>query len=238
MGDPRFAVYFVPPADSDLYRFGAGFLGYDCYTCADLGYPQDAGIGAPEWMELTREPRRYGFHATLKAPFRLRPASTEIDLIEKLHRVAASPRPVVMIEPVIQTLGRFIAIVPANTSAKLDRLAADCVTAFDEFRRPLAPRERRKRLAAGLSERQIENLDRWGYPYVFDEFRFHMTLSGSVDADLRDSMVAILRARFERINGGDPLPIRQVALVRQDVETTPFHLVCQAELNVELNTLP
>jgi putative phosphonate metabolism protein len=228
---PRFAIYFVPPAGSDLYRFGAGFLGYDCYACADLGYPHDAGIGASEWAELTREPRRYGFHATLKAPFHLRPASTEADLVATLRRLAALPRSVVMIEPVIKSLGRFIAIVPANTSTTLDRLAADCVTAFDEFRRPLAPRERRKRLAAGLSDRQIGNLDRWGYPYVFDEFRFHMTLSGPVDADLRDSMVAILRARFDQINGRDPLPITQVALVRQNAETTPFQVICQAELN-------
>jgi putative phosphonate metabolism protein len=229
MGDPRFAIYFVPPAGSDLYRFGAGFLGYDCYTGEHLDYPQDAGIGASEWAELIREPRRYGFHATLKAPFRLRPASTEADLIAKLQRFAALPRPVVMIEPVIRLLGQFVAIVPAHTSTKLDRLAADCVTAFDEFRRPLRPQERRKRLAAGLSARQIENLDRWGYPFVFDEFRFHLTLTGPVEADRRDAMGTLLRARFDRIDG--PLSITRVALVRQDAETTPFRVVCQAALN-------
>src|ERR1700687_4123026 len=133
MGEPRFAIYFVPPADSDLHRFGAGFLGYDCYTGRDLGYGQDIEIGASEWAELTREPRRYGFHATLKAPFRLRPELKEADLAAELCRFAALPRPVPAIEPVVQSLGRFIAIVPADTSTQLDRLAADCVTAFDKF---------------------------------------------------------------------------------------------------------
>jgi putative phosphonate metabolism protein len=231
MADPRFAIYFVPPAGSDLYRFGAELLGYDCYTGEDLGYPQGAGIGASEWAELTREPRRYGFHATLKAPFRLGAASSEADLIAKLHQFAALPRAAVTIAPVIQSLGQFIAIVPADTSAQLNRLAADCVTAFDEFRRPLGPQERRRRLAAGLSARQTENLDRWGYPYVFDEFRFHMTLSGPLDAARRDATVALLRACFDRIKGGASLPIAKVALVRQDAETAPFRVVCQTALS-------
>ena len=29
---PRYAVYFVPAADSDLYRFGSAVLQYDGYT--------------------------------------------------------------------------------------------------------------------------------------------------------------------------------------------------------------
>ena len=232
MGEPRFAIYFVPPVDSDLYRFGAGVLGYDCYTGAELGYPQDIEIGAPEWAELAREPRRYGFHATLKAPFRLVPSLSEGGLVNELRRFAALPRPLAIIEPVVRPLGRFIAIVPANPSAELDRLAADAATAFDEFRHPLAPEERRTRLAAGLSERQIENLDRWGYPYVFDDFRFHMTLTGPVEAGRIGAVVTILQARFNRINGGNSLPIAQLALMRQDAEAAPFRVVCQAEVSI------
>src|SRR5262249_12768926 len=78
--EPRYAIYFVPPADSALYRSGAGFLGYDCYPGKRLRQPQDTGLTASEWAQLTREPRRYGFHATLKAPFRLLPPFTEMDL--------------------------------------------------------------------------------------------------------------------------------------------------------------
>src|SRR5262249_30663264 len=66
--------------------------------------------------------------------------------------------------------------------------------------------EREQRLSAGLSERQIENLDRWGYPYVFEDFRFHLTLTGPIDAERRASILALLQARFNDIDGGHSLP--------------------------------
>src|SRR5262249_29039213 len=93
---------------------------------------------------------------------------------------------------------RFIAVVAAEPSIALDRLAADGVMAFDRFRRPLTSHEREQRLGAGLSERQIENLDRWGYPYVFEDFRFHLTLTGPIDAERRGSILALLQARFQQ----------------------------------------
>src|SRR5215471_9339235 len=76
MDEPRYAIYFVPPADCALYRFGAGVLGYDCYTGERLRHPQYIALSASEWAQLTHEPRKYGFHATLKAPFRLLPPFT------------------------------------------------------------------------------------------------------------------------------------------------------------------
>jgi hypothetical protein len=86
MDEPRYALYFVPPADSALYRFGAGFLGYDCYTGERLRHPQDIALTASEWEQFTHEPRKYGFHATLKAPFRLLPPFTEMELTPELER--------------------------------------------------------------------------------------------------------------------------------------------------------
>lgn len=230
MDEPRYAIYFVPPADTALYRFGAGFLGYDCYTGERLRHPQDIALTASEWEQLTHEPRKYGFHATLKAPFCLLPRFTEMDLAAELERFAAIPRTLPAIEPAIRSLARFIAVVAAEPSMTLDRLAADGVMAFDRFRRPLTSHERELRLGAGLSERQIENLDRWGYPYVFEDFRFHLTLTGPLDADRRGSVLALLQARFNDINGGHSLPITQLALVRQDTRSTPFRVVGHAAL--------
>jgi putative phosphonate metabolism protein len=230
MDEPRYAIYFVPPADSALYRFGAGFLGYDCYTGERLRHPEDTGLTASEWTQLTREPRQYGFHATLKAPFRLLPPFTEMDLTAELERFAAIPRTLPETEPAIRALARFIAVVAAAPSMALDRLAADGVMAFDRFRRPLTSHEREQRLGAGLSERQIENLDRWGYPYVFEDFRFHLTLTGPIDADRRGSVQALLQARFNAIDGGHSLPVTRLSLVRQDARSTPFRVVGQAAL--------
>ncbi len=117
MDGPRYAVYFVPPACSDLYRFGARLLGYDCYSGEDLGHPPDIGLDAPAWEELTHEPRQYGFHATLKAPFRLLSPFSETDLVAEFDRFAALPRVPVAVEPAIRSIEQFIAIVPKSTSA-------------------------------------------------------------------------------------------------------------------------
>ena len=101
MDEPRYAIYFVPPAACGLYRFGAGFLGYDCYTGESFRPPQDIALSGSEWAQLTREPRKYGFHATLKAPFHLLPPFTEADLTAELERFAAIPRTLPAIEPAI-----------------------------------------------------------------------------------------------------------------------------------------
>src|SRR5262249_57741974 len=102
-----------------------------------LRHPQDTGLTASEWAQLTHEPRKYGFHSTLKAPFRLSPPFTEMDLTAELERFAAIPRTLPAIEPAIRSLARFIAVVVVAPNTALDRLAADGVMAFDRFRPPL-----------------------------------------------------------------------------------------------------
>jgi len=229
MDEPRYAIYFVPPAGSALYRFGASVLGYDCYSGESLPHPHDIALAAPEWDALTREPRKYGFHATLKAPFRVVPPFGEADLTAELEGFAAIPRALPEIKPIVQSLAGFIAVVAAAPSMDLNRLAADAVMAFDRFRRPPSLHEREQRLAAGLSERQTENLDRWGYPYVFDDFRFHMTLTGRIDAGRRSAIVALLQTRFNAIDGAHVLRVGQLALLRQDGRG-PFRIVREAAL--------
>src|SRR5262249_61965373 len=102
--------------------------------------------------------------------------------------------------------------------------------AFDRFRRPLTSHAREERLGGGLSERQIENLDRWGYPYVFEDFRFHLTLTGPIDDDRRGSVLALLQARFNAIDGRHSLPITRLSLLRQDARSVPFRVVRPAPL--------
>jgi putative phosphonate metabolism protein len=228
MSAPRYAVYFVPAAGTPLYQAGATLLGYDVYTGRRLPFPDGLGLGGDAWAALTREPRIYGFHATLKAPFRLAPETSAEDLAAHLAAFAAAREPVV-IAPAMRAIGSFTALVPDTRSAALDLLAADCVRAFDGFRAPLSDSERAKRLAAPLSERHKENLERWGYPYVFDDFRFHMTLAGPVAPALQDAVLAGLRSRFAAIEGR-PLAVDRVALLCQRDPDTPFRLVASAPL--------
>ncbi len=228
MSGSRFAIYFVPAAGGSLYRFGAATIGSACCTGADVPFP--AGLGSPQqdWSALTREPRKYGFHATLKAPFRLRDGADEHALIDAFERFAAE-RPVApQFVPQVRLIGDFVAVVPHGEYPAIRELADACVTAFEPFRAPLSADERRRRLASGLSDRQIACLDRWGYPYVFDEFRFHMTLTGSLPADRRDDILSQLQARYARAFGDDPIAVDQIALLHQDCATARFRVLRHA----------
>jgi putative phosphonate metabolism protein len=222
---PRFAIYFVPAADTPLYRFGAAVLGYDCYTGEPVARPRDAALSETEWAALTAEPRTYGFHATLKAPFRLRAELDQADIFAQLQTLAASVTDIPTFEPVVGLIGGFVAIEPRAASPALDRLAADCVTAFERFRLPMTAQERSRRLTAELSPQQIVYLDRFGYPYVLEEFRLHMTLTGRIEPDRRRAIHALLQSEFARACGAGPIRLDRLALARQDRPGASFRVI-------------
>ena len=229
-GGARYAIYFVPKAHSDLYRCGSAIIGYDCYAGTAVDFPDALTCDALDWRKLTNEPRRYGFHATLKAPFPLRAPHTEAELIEALHKFARRRDPVCIAKPAVRLLDGFIAIVPSEPAPALDALAASCTISFDPYRAPMSAQERDRRMAVGLSIRQIENLDRWGYPYVLSDFRFHMTLTGKVEAPWRETALALLTSCVPQMGGDRPSPVDRLALVKQDSPQAFFKVVCQAVL--------
>src|SRR5258707_4791403 len=134
---PRYAIYYVPGPGSDLDRFGAQLLGYDAYSGADLPYPNDVIRMVPDWHELTRDPRKYGFHATLKAPMSLAPGTTETELLAACESFAGQTRPIPVITPIVGSISGFIAVVPAEPSPEIERLAPDWPSRFGSLRRPL-----------------------------------------------------------------------------------------------------
>jgi hypothetical protein len=227
----RYAIYYVPPADSALFRLGSALLGYDCRTGEDLTPPDDAHLPL-DWSALVAPARRYGFHGTLKAPFRHVPGRDEEELCRTVDVFAQVPRERVAVRPVVRALGAFVAVVPAARDAALDGLGADCVTRFDAFRAPMTAADRTRRLTAPLSMRELQNLDRWGYPYVFEDFRFHMTLTGPIDASRRDGIVSTLSTRLVGATNAGELVIDRIALVRQDSAEARFRVVHDAVLSV------
>jgi putative phosphonate metabolism protein len=227
--DPRYAIYYAPAPASDLDRFGAELLGYDAFAGQDLPFPEDAIQAAPDWRELTSDPRKYGFHATLKAPFSLAPDKTEAELFAACAAFAAAPRAIPLFKPMVGSISGFIAVIPAEPPPELIQLAADCVSEFDSFRAPLAEADRARRNPSQLTPTQREHLDRWGYPYVMEEFRFHMTLTGRLSSERREPVLAILRNRFAS-TGLKALEIDRIAVFRQDNATSRFRIVGQWEL--------
>jgi putative phosphonate metabolism protein len=226
---PRYAIYYAPAPGTELDRFGAALLGYDAYTGSELAFPDGVLQMAPDWRDLTQDPRKYGFHATLKAPFSLASDQTEVALVAACEAFAGTPRPIPLIKPVVDSISGFIAVMPGKPSAELELLAADCTRDFDPFRAPLTPEDRERRNPSKLTPRQRERLERWGYPYVMEDFRFHMTLTGRLPDQRREPILAMLRHRFSAI-GLDTLAIDRIALFHQDNAQARFRIVNHWEL--------
>jgi putative phosphonate metabolism protein len=229
-GFPRYAIYHTAAQGSDLDRFGAQHLGYDAWAGDDLPFPADVVETVADWRELTHDPRKYGFHATLKAPMTLADGSSESELVAACAAFAKAPRRIPVIKPIVQSISGFIAVIPAEPSPALQQLAAGCVAAFDSFRKPLTAEDRARRNPSRLTAKQCEYLDRWGYPYVMDEFRFHMTLTGRLDDERRGPILVLLQDRFARLRI-ERLAVDRIAVFRQDNAVSRFRIISQWQLH-------
>ena len=175
----RFAIYFSPEIDSNLHRIGSQWLGRDSNSGESIKQPNIKGVSSSYFYSVTKTPRRYGFHATLKAPFRLNTKFTLKDLCAQIHRLSALSKPF-SINLKVQKLGNFIALMMNPNEQKMQNLASQLVENLDQFRAPLHQKEIDKRRMSNLTTSENKNLLQWGYPYVFDDFRFHMTLTEKI----------------------------------------------------------
>ncbi|SRR5258708_866164 len=191
--DARYALYLVPTRDSALWEQACRWLGRNPETGATSGQPEVPGFAAQRVWQLTRSPRHYGFHATLKAPFRLARGVDERQLMEEVARLVASLPALAMPALKVDRLSGFIALRPAEDVAQLKALARRCVTGLDGLRAPLEAVERARPQAAGLTPRQAQLLEQWGYPFVLDEYRFHMTLTERLDDEDTASLMPWLQ---------------------------------------------
>jgi putative phosphonate metabolism protein len=221
---PRYAIYYAPAAGTALDGFGSRLIGYDAWTGTGIPFADGVLDTVPDWRELTEDARKYGFHATLKAPFGLASDSNEASLRTACAAFAATPRILPLIRPVVAAISGFIAVIPGDPSHQLQQLAADCVRAFEPFRAPMTPEDRARRKPERMTPRQLEYLDRWGYPFVMDEFRFHMTLTCRLEDDRRSSILAMLRDRFNELPL-EQLAIDRIALFKQDDASSRFRIV-------------
>jgi len=216
----RYALYFTPPKDDPLTSLAARWLGRDAFS--NEIFSDKAMAPLPEGhAELTADPRRYGFHATLKAPFELASSVTERDLLDVATEFASQTKAFTIPELVLGQLGHFFALVPGSLHQPLQDFASRVVKTFEPFRAPLSDHDIARRKPEGLTEPQRANLLRWGYPYVNDEFRFHMTLTGRVPTERQPEMHDILRERFAE-HTGKPLDISGLAIFAEDERGAPF----------------
>lgn len=170
----RLAVYYAPRPGA-FANLAAAWLGWDAVLGADVPQPDLPAIPFP--AVLTAEARRYGFHGTLRAPFRLADGMTIADAGRRVEALASRLSPVLCDGLDIENLQGFLALTPSGCEAALLELAAAVVEGTNDLRAPLNDAEIARRRPESLTPRQRSLLQTWGYPYVMEEFRFHLTLT-------------------------------------------------------------
>lgn len=211
----RHAVYYTPPEDDPLTLAAEAWLGRSVFGRTVAGRFGDD--------DLVAAPRRYGFHGTLKAPFRLREGATHDDLVDRFTTFCAEHRPFTIHALELARLGPFFALIPAAPVPALETLAGDAVEAFEPLRSPLSPAELARRNPDRLTVRQKQHLENWGYPYVLDEFRFHLTLTGPVAEDQAGVVERQLSEHFSA-HLGKPRSFNTCGLFVEPGDGRPFQI--------------
>ncbi|MEL6967436.1 MAG: DUF1045 domain-containing protein [Pseudomonadota bacterium] len=229
MSTTRYAVYACPRREHPLTALAEAWLGYSAWSGTDIDPCGVEGVERDQRDAFTRSARKYGFHATLKAPFRLAEGKTEADLIKAVERFAVSQGPASIEALVAKQMAGFSALVPRDQSSALETLAGAAVEAFEPYRAPLSDADMERRLASPLSQKQIKLLVQWGYPYVFEEFRFHFTLGGGVSEEAHAALHAAALRHFSSQIGA-PFDVDHIALYKQDHGDGTFRIIFDAAL--------
>jgi putative phosphonate metabolism protein len=179
-GFRRYAIYAAP--EGDLWDWASRWLGWDALRGSGVPHPEVSGLPRP-LADLTETPRKYGFHATVKPPFRLAEGATVADLDWAAGALCLRLAPAAAPGLRLARLGGFVALVPDGDDGAINALAAQVVAALDAFRAPPDAAEIARRNPDRLTGRQRAHLARWGYPYVMEDFRLHYTLSGDLPPD-------------------------------------------------------
>ena len=211
---PRYAIYYSPDPGSPLAAFSSAWFGPESKlkSALDRSYIDS----------ITTGPRRYGFHGTLKPPFELNPLLSLDGLLEAARIFARTVTPVELPPLELDVIGKFLALTPTSDSAALEKLAAACVRGFEAFRVPMTAEQIIQYKQNKLTVHQEQMLKHWGYPYVMEEFRFHMSVTDRIeDNDERDRVMAEI-AKIAAPVIGKPLSIRALTLFRQTGSNEPM----------------
>jgi putative phosphonate metabolism protein len=187
----RVAIYYAPMDDDPLTGLAGHWLGRNPLTGAPMVQPALFGI-----EEVTAEPRRYGFHATLKPPMRLAEGRSWAELMTAVRAVAAGIAPFDLPRLAVHDLRGFLALRETEPCPALQALADACVDRLDAFRAPPTEAELAARRGAHLTPEQEAMLARWGYPYVFGTWFFHMTLTRRLSDPEKETFLPAAEAYF------------------------------------------
>ncbi len=192
----RYAIYYAPNQQSLLHRLGSSWLGRDAYTREIIKQPD-----IPNLKSIALEPAHYGLHATLKAPFHLKEGTAAKDLMKAAEILSASQARVTISNLHLTVENGFLALMPSEMDISLHKLAERCVREFDHLRAPLTNTELLRRKNTRMTSSQNLHLLNFGYPYVLDEFRFHITLSNKLPSDKIEWLMPLAYKHFAPVIG-------------------------------------
>ena len=221
----RHAIYYAPAHSSPWWTFGAGWLGRD--ETHDGAPPEFAApmLPAAEHHHITTQARRYGFHATLKAPFHLRSGVTPAELLVRARSLAQRLRPVPLSPLQVRRLGPYVVLLTPDHHTAAADLANACVTELDDLRQPLTPDDLARRQPATLDARELELLHRYGYPHVLERFRFHLTLTDPVNEAQAALVTEAVSAQVARLNAQTPLTLDRLCIFEEPAPGQAFRRV-------------
>lgn len=226
----RYALYFAPERGSLLATLANAWLGRDPATGLAVAHPDLDGIGKSGLAAITSAARRYGFHGTLKAPFELAEGIAEDDLVRAIADFCAHYPGFEVPSLSASLLDGFLALTPTERSSELDHFAGEVVRVFDPFRAALSEADVERRNPDALSSAELRNLMRWGYPYVFESFRFHMTLSSRLNGEDRNRVLALAKSYFAPVLDR-PVAVDALTLFVEPEPGAPFEIHSRVPLS-------
>lgn len=228
----RYAIYFVPDTASPWWAQWSAWLGRCACSGKTLEQPVVPGLSPEEFFSLTAAPRRYGLHATLKAPMRLGQETSLQQLVQAVKALSTAYSAFAMPPMQVVVLSDFLALTPSAPSPQLHAIADACVTELDHLRAPLTPAELGKRRPDELNARERQHLERWGYPYVLDTFRFHISLTGSLIGVETHAIEALKQAAQQRVDAlaTEPLMFDAVSVFEEAAPGADFMISVRAPL--------
>ena len=225
----RYAVYFSPPEADYLSKFLAGWFGWNAHNGQNVPYHILENLNY-DLSDITKEQYRYGFHGTLKPPFSLVDTKNLNDLKLALVELSKSIKKFEIPSISLKVLNGFVAIVSTTENRPIMALAKKCVEELDLFREVESVERIQRRRSRTFSKSEEYNLKRWGYPYVMDNFQFHLTMSGRLKPEVLKNVIEVLNSELQGVLN-KPLPIGEICLFGENASNGNFQIIQKFSLD-------
>jgi hypothetical protein len=193
----RYAIYYTPQPGTALAAFGRSWFGR-ANDGVTLQAFSNSGLTGSGFAKMTAAPGRYtGLHAPFMGTFALRDGTGLETLRKRLIDFATRRKPIETGPLTLARSGRCLTLRPVEPVPALDWLAAQCISAFEDF--AASPSKAEREDHQQLSDHQRVLLGSFGNPHVLSEYRFSIKLTGPLDAAHLDRVTQALWPVLEEI---------------------------------------